>query len=169
MVKQRTEYLRGRVCACHTNGSYDVKLARPPHKVLQRLAPELLSPDDEDDGDSDVDVDVTERDSPRAPKVKSPPKKEDSDDDFEPEFSRGDRVEARFGGQAAYYPGTIERVYPNGTCDISYDDGDEEERVATRLIRALPRTTEARKPTTTTKAKPGNGSDGYESDFFESD
>ncbi|RLN73389.1 hypothetical protein BBJ28_00019775, partial [Nothophytophthora sp. Chile5] len=175
MVRQRTEYLRGRVCACRADGSYDVKLARSPQQVLQRLAPELLAPDDAEEGDSDDEKDTEETTPIAAKKTKH----EVTDDEFEPEFTRGDRVEARFGGQTAYFPGTIERVYPNGSCDITYDDGDEEERVASRLIRALPRSTsEARKTTSTpaTKAKPtaaskkpaGNDSD-YEEDLFESD
>ncbi|GMF35987.1 unnamed protein product [Phytophthora fragariaefolia] len=162
MVRQRTEYLRGKVCSCRTDGTYDVKLARIPQRVIQRLAPELLTPDDEEDGDSADDID-SDKDTPPPSKPASRPKKVDSDDDFEPEFSRGDRVEARFGGQAAFYPGTIERVHPNGSCDISYDDGDEEERVAAHLIRAL-------RPAPAARAASKNKSDsGYESDLFESD
>ncbi|KAG2509948.1 hypothetical protein BBO99_00009118 [Phytophthora kernoviae] len=188
---------RGKIILCRTDGTFDIlvnefgqaqtlkRIARSALAlanvksavyregarvmVLQRLAPELLSPDDEEDGGRDDDSDVAERDPPPTLKAKSPPMQKDSDDGFEPEYSRGDRVEARFGGQASYYPGTIERVHPNGACDISYDDGDEEERVAPRLIRALSRTIEARKPATTSKNKSGNDSDGYESDFFESD
>ncbi|KAL4172756.1 hypothetical protein KRP22_007919 [Phytophthora ramorum] len=166
MVRQRTEYLRGKVCTCRTDGSFDVKLARSPQKIIQRLAPELLTLDDGEDGDSDDDIDETEKDPPAKSKPTSPSKKVDSDDDFEPEFARGDRVEARFGGQAAYYPGTIERVHPNGSCDISYDDGDEEERVAPRLIR-LPSNPTARKPTPS-KKKPSSDN-GYDSDLFDSD
>uniref|UniRef100_H3GWY8 SAM domain-containing protein n=1 Tax=Phytophthora ramorum TaxID=164328 RepID=H3GWY8_PHYRM len=166
MVRQRTEYLRGKVCACRTDGSFDVKLARSPQKIIQRLAPELLTLDDGEDGDSDDDIDETEKDPPAKSKPTPPSKKVDSDDDFEPEFARGDRVEARFGGQAAYYPGTIERVHPNGSCDISYDDGDEEERVAPRLIR-LPSNPTARKPTPS-KKKPSSDN-GYDSDLFDSD
>ncbi|KAG6965589.1 hypothetical protein JG687_00005360 [Phytophthora cactorum] len=153
--EKEVEALRRKVCNCRTDGTYDVKLTRSPQKILERLASELLAPDDDEDGYSDdevVDVD-------RAPLSK--PKK-DSDDEFEPEFSRGDRVEARFGGQASYYSGIIERVHPNGTCDISYDDGDEEERVNPSLIRALPKKTEPRKPKKTSD-------DGYESNLFESD
>ncbi|RLN90771.1 hypothetical protein BBJ28_00021007 [Nothophytophthora sp. Chile5] len=175
MVRQRTEYLRGRVCACRANGSYDVKLARSPQQVLQRLAPELLAPDDAEEGDSDDEKEIEEATPTAAKKTK----REVTDDEFEPEFTRGDRVEARFGGQTTYFPGTIERVYPNGSCDITYDDGDEEERVASRLIRALPRSApEARKTTSTPAAKTkataasrkpaGNDSD-YEEDLFESD
>ncbi|KAL4157197.1 hypothetical protein PRNP1_006222 [Phytophthora ramorum] len=166
MVRQRTEYLRGKVCTCRTDGSFDVKLARSPQKIIQRLAPELLTLDDGEDGDSDDDIDETEKDPPAKPKPTPPSMKVDSDDDFEPEFARGDRVEARFGGQAAYYPGTIERVHPNGSCDISYDDGDEEERVAPRLIR-LPSSPAARKPTPS-KKKPSSDN-GYDSDLFDSD
>ncbi|ETI52406.1 hypothetical protein F443_04443 [Phytophthora nicotianae P1569] len=157
MVRQRTEYLRGKVCNCRTEGTYDVKLIRSPQKILERLAPELLAPDNDEDGYTDDEIEVD-----KAPKSK--PKK-DSDDEFEPEFSRGDRVEARFGGKETYYPGTIERVHPNGCCDISYDDGDEEERVKPSLIRALLKKTGPRKPTPARKTS----DDGYESDLFESD
>ncbi|KAL3665477.1 hypothetical protein V7S43_009512 [Phytophthora oleae] len=162
MVRQRTEYLRGKVYTCRTDGSYDIKLKRSPQKILERLAVEVLAPDEGEDGDSDDEIeknDKTEKDSPKA----KPAKKLDSDDDFEPEFTRGDRVEARFGGQSSFYPGTIERVHPNGSCDISYDDGDEEERVAPNLIRAL------NKPVQKPVSKKKASDDGYESDFFESD
>ncbi|KAE9038505.1 hypothetical protein PR003_g5785 [Phytophthora rubi] len=165
MVRQRTEYLRGKVCTCRTDGSYDVKLARSPQKVLQRLAPDLLAPDDGEDADSDDDIESA-KDTPATTKTSIRPKEEKSDDEFEPEFSRGDRVEARFGGQASYFPGTIERVHPNGSCDISYDDGDEEERVAPHLIRSL-----SSKPAAKNKNKKNKSSsdDGYESDLFDSD
>ncbi|POM73584.1 Hypothetical protein PHPALM_9552 [Phytophthora palmivora] len=149
MVRQRTEYLRGKIYTCRTDGSYDVKLTRSPQKIIQRLAPELLAPDDGEDIDTD---DELEPDNDPVPKTT---KKNDSDDDFEPEFSRGDRIEARFGGQTTYYPGTIERVHANGSYDISYDDGDEEERVARHLIRPVSKqAASVRKP-----------SDNYDSDF----
>jgi cytidine deaminase len=164
MVRQRTEYLRGRVCTCRADGSCDVKLARPPQNTIQRVSPELLAPDDGEEGDSDGDLDEKEPPATTASK----PTKHDSDDEFEPEFARGDRVEARFGGQAAYYPGTVERVHPNGSCDISYDDGDEEERVAAHLIRALPSKAAARKPAPSSRKKKASD-DGYESDLFDSD
>ncbi|KAI9992172.1 hypothetical protein PInf_017557 [Phytophthora infestans] len=160
MVRQRTEYLRGKICKCRAEGTYDVKLVRSPQKILERLAPELLVPDNDEDGYSDEEIEVGNK----APTSKP---KQDSDDEFEPEFSRGDRVEARFGGgKGSYYPGTIERVHPNGCCDISYDDGDEEERVKPSFIRALPKKNDPRKPTPTKKPA---SDDGYESDLFESD
>ncbi|KAK1944119.1 Cytidine deaminase [Phytophthora citrophthora] len=162
MVRQRTEYLRGKIYTCRTDGTYDVKLTRSPQRVLERLTVELLAPDDGEDGDSDdeiEEIDQTKKDSPKS----KPAKKLDSDDNFEPEFTRGDRVEARFGGQSSYYPGTIERVHPNGSCDISYDDGDEEERVSPNLIRAL------KKPIQKPTSKKKTSDDGYESDLFESD
>lgn len=168
MVRQRTEYLRGKVCTVRTDGTYDVKLARSPQRVLQRLAPDLLAPDDGEDGDSDDDNE-SDKDFPATTKTRTRPKTEESEDEFEPEFSRGDRVEARFGGQAAYYPGTVERVHPNGSCDISYDDGDEEERVAAHLIRPLLSSKPKPKSVPATKKKTTKSDDGYESDLFESD
>ncbi|GBG26827.1 NAD-dependent deacetylase sir2E [Hondaea fermentalgiana] len=59
----------------------------------------------------------------------------DSETDAEPGFSRGDKVEARFGGKSKWYKGTIVRVHASGACDIDYDDGDAERRVAPHLIR----------------------------------
>ncbi|KAG1704562.1 hypothetical protein DVH05_005493 [Phytophthora capsici] len=162
MVRQRTEYLRGKIHSCRTDGSYDVQLTRPPQRVLERLAVELLAPDEGEDGDSEDEMEEIDKTKKHSPKSK-PTKKLDSDDDFEPEFTRGDRVEARFGGQTSYYPGTIERVHPNGSCDISYDDGDEEERVSPNLIRILKKSIQKTIP------KKKTSDDGYESDFFESD
>ncbi|KAG7387247.1 hypothetical protein PHYPSEUDO_014532 [Phytophthora pseudosyringae] len=165
MVRQRTEYLRGKVCACRTDGSFDVKLSRPPHKVIQRLAPELVAPDDGEDGDSTDELDETDNEPPVTTKKNTT--KDDSDGDFEPEFARGDRVEARFGGQAAFYLGTVERVHLNGSCDISYDDGDEEERVAPHLIRCYRK--QNSNSASNKKKKPPSNDDEYESDLFESD
>ena len=49
----------------------------------------------------------------------------------------GTVVEARFGGDDAWFPGTVEAVNEDGTYVIAYDDGDREADVAPALVRAV--------------------------------
>ncbi|GMI02110.1 hypothetical protein TrST_g14237, partial [Triparma strigata] len=53
------------------------------------------------------------------------------------DFSRGDKVEARYRGGSKYYPGKISRDNRDGTYDIDYDDGEKERGVAKRLINKI--------------------------------
>ena len=48
----------------------------------------------------------------------------------------GTKVEARFGGEADWFPGTITATDGDGTFGVLYDDGDSEEGVARSLISA---------------------------------
>jgi hypothetical protein len=52
-------------------------------------------------------------------------------------LEQGQPVEARFGGDPVYYPGTIEKMNFDGTYAILYEDGDREARVKRELIRAI--------------------------------
>ncbi|OQS06562.1 hypothetical protein THRCLA_01399 [Thraustotheca clavata] len=52
-------------------------------------------------------------------------------------FHKGDKVEAQFGGKDKYFLGEISRIHSDGTLDIVYDDGDNEERVKPHLVRAV--------------------------------
>lgn len=55
----------------------------------------------------------------------------------------GDRVEARFQGDAAWFPGKISKVNTQGgvlSYNILYDDGDTEEEVVSELIRVFDQT-----------------------------
>ena len=55
-----------------------------------------------------------------------------------PPFRVGDEVEARWNyreGGLTWYLGRIAAVHRDGSCDVAYDDGDFEERVAPHLIR----------------------------------
>ena len=52
-------------------------------------------------------------------------------------FKAGDKVEARFKGIEQFYSGLIEKINPDGTYDISFDDGDKDGRVPLNHIRAL--------------------------------
>ena len=51
-------------------------------------------------------------------------------------FSAGDAIEARFGGENKWCPGTIDRVAGDGTYDIAYDDGGAGKNVCTDLTCA---------------------------------
>lgn len=173
-VKQRDEYLRGSIQCCHTSGSYDVKL-RKNQKLLSNVPPELLSPDDDDDEEEEEEEEEEERtrkdrDSPRQERRRQDESDDDGkqsdEDSFEPEFEKDELVEARYQGKAAYFPGKIVKVFTNGTYDIIYDDGDEESRVASHLIRARKSST---KQQSTTKAAVKKNDDDYEEDLFESD
>merc|ERR1719231_1970537 len=59
------------------------------------------------------------------------------DADAEEIYRMGDTVEVhrdRIGG-AEWHPGRITEVHRDGTYDVRYDDGDEERRVQSRMIR----------------------------------
>jgi hypothetical protein len=50
-------------------------------------------------------------------------------------FATGDRVEARFGGKAKYYPGVVQKCNDDQTYCVAYDDGDLELHVALEMVR----------------------------------
>lgn len=55
-------------------------------------------------------------------------------------YDTGERIEARFQGDAAWFPGKIIKVNRTGSAlsyNILYDDGDTEEEVVSELIRVL--------------------------------
>jgi hypothetical protein len=70
-------------------------------------------------------------------------KEEENEDDEEENkyadipFQVGLKVEVNYWGRGRFYPGTITKVRDNGTCDILYDDGGDENRVKPHLIRVL--------------------------------
>lgn len=191
-VKQKHEYLRGKVTVCRVDGTYDVQLRRTAKSVLKRVDVDLLSPDDDDDGDVEDEVENSDDEKEdRIRKQVSTQKrrcaKNDSDDneeknddyesdsnkygDFEPEFTKGERVEARFQGKEAFYSGKIARVLSDGTYDVLYDDGDEETRVKSHLIRAVKASGSSSKPTNpsrTTNQSRAKEQDDYGDDGFES-
>lgn len=201
-VRQRSEYLRGTVGVCRTDGSYDVRL-RGSKRTLFKVAADFLSLDDDEDydenechdeaegsvkrskGRSDSDDDGPKRkhkvesdsdddDGKRTASGRVVSKKHEEDDkydDFEPEFDKGDRIEARFHGGNAFFPGRIARVYTDDTYDVAYDDGDEETRVPSRFIRSAKSqaaTVSTTKATAATSSKPAKRDD-YDDDLFDSD
>jgi hypothetical protein len=54
----------------------------------------------------------------------------------------GDRVQGQYEGQSGgrnWFDGVVTAVHEDGTCDLHYDDGDHEERVAPRFIKVIAR------------------------------
>ena len=52
----------------------------------------------------------------------------------------GDRVRGKYQGQMGghnWFDGVVTAVHEDGTCDLHYDDGDYEERVAPRFIKVI--------------------------------
>jgi len=52
----------------------------------------------------------------------------------------GDRVRGKYQGQIGgrnWFDGVVTAVHEDGTCDLQYDDGDYEERVAPRFIKVI--------------------------------
>ena len=60
----------------------------------------------------------------------------DSGDDESGSLEMGMRVKARYRGGKEYYGGKITRVNADGSCAITYDDGDRELRVKRSMIKA---------------------------------
>jgi hypothetical protein len=53
-----------------------------------------------------------------------------------------DRVQGKYQGQSGgrnWFDGVVTAVHEDGTCDLLYDDGDYEERVAPRFIKVIDR------------------------------
>ncbi|KAH8053566.1 hypothetical protein JL722_9410 [Aureococcus anophagefferens] len=66
---------------------------------------------------------------PKTPKAKSP-----RPGGAAARFAVGDRVDADFNEEGEYYPGTVARVNADGTYYITYDDGDEEDKVREAMV-----------------------------------
>jgi hypothetical protein len=52
----------------------------------------------------------------------------------------GDRIQGKYQGQIGgrnWFDGVVTAVHEDGTCDLHYDDGDHEERVAPRFIKTI--------------------------------
>ena len=52
----------------------------------------------------------------------------------------GDRIQGKYQGQIGgrnWYDGVVTAVHEDGTCDLHYDDGDYEERVAPRFVKVI--------------------------------
>ena len=76
----------------------------------------------------------------------------DPGDDESASLEVGMRVKARYRGAKEYYGGKITRVNADGSCAITYDDGDREENVNPAFVRAAPKPA-AKKPAAKKPAK----------------
>ena len=61
---------------------------------------------------------------------------EDFEDEDEDELATGAPVEARFGGEEDWYPGTVRARNADGSYALLYDDGDEAASVAPEHVRS---------------------------------
>ncbi|CAB1112242.1 unnamed protein product [Ectocarpus sp. CCAP 1310/34] len=126
--KGRSRYYPGRISRVHRDGSCDI---------------------DYDDGEKERLVD------PSLVRVLESGKGERTGSidpgDVGGTLQEGDRVEANYRRSGRYYPGRISRVHRDGSCDIDYDDGEREARVATTHVR------EKRRSNTTTRSRSGEG------------
>ncbi|GBG28986.1 Cytidine deaminase [Hondaea fermentalgiana] len=114
--KGGSKYYKGKISRVNADGSYNI---------------------DYDDGDQERRVASSKvRKLGGSPRHTGRPSS-DTDDDFGAKFREGDRVEAQFKGGAKYYKGIITRVNADGSCNIDYDDGDQERRVAPSKVRKL--------------------------------
>ena len=53
-----------------------------------------------------------------------------------PPLKEGAEVEARYGGESEWFPGTIKTVHGDGSYDIDYADGDKAPKVIAEFVRA---------------------------------
>merc|ERR1712100_602174 len=93
---------------------------------------------------------------------------DESGGDDDGDFERGDKVEARYGGESKWYKGKISTVNRDGTYDVLYEDGDKERKVKKSLIRRLGggKKKSSKKPW---ESDADNGSDDDDGDFERGD
>ena len=53
------------------------------------------------------------------------------------DFSTGKRVEARYKGRGNWYKGVVANVNPDGTIDITYDDGEVDLSLHSKYVRLV--------------------------------
>ena len=109
------EYFPGKISAVLGNGTYNIAY---------------------DDGDREDGVAANLIEAAEE-KIAAPPQKAAGRKEIEVAFSVGQRVQARFGGGDEFYPGKISAVSDDGTYSIAYDDGDREDDVAEKFIKAV--------------------------------
>ncbi|KAG5176716.1 hypothetical protein JKP88DRAFT_170998, partial [Tribonema minus] len=118
--KGKGRWFKGTVRAVHRDGTYDVRYA---------------------DGDTEDGVTASNL---RALKLKLLASRssvvESEVEEVKPTFRVGDEVEANFKGKGHWFKGTVKAVHRDGTYDIRYADGDTEQGVTARNLRALDKT-----------------------------
>jgi len=89
-----------------------------------------------DDGDTEKQV-KTELIRHTGERASPPNRANDLTSETKNVFTKGQKIEARYGGKRRYYGGTIVRSNGDGTYEIRYEDNDVEKLVSSELIRAL--------------------------------
>ncbi|KAJ1451181.1 hypothetical protein M885DRAFT_570318 [Pelagophyceae sp. CCMP2097] len=126
----REKYYPGKITRAHVGGTYDIDYDDGERET--RVDGSLVRGNGGDDRPRSARRSPSPRRSPRrrSPSPVQRPSASRSD------FREGDRVEARFRGQAGYFPGVVRTDRGDGMYDVSYDDGATETRVRGDLMRA---------------------------------
>ena len=106
----RGKFYPGKIYRTHSDGSYDI---------------------DYDDGEKETRVseDLIRLVAPRAASRDRTPSPKPSYRQRDPEFSRGDKIEAKPRGSTRWVAGTVARAHSNGSYDIDFVDGERESGV----------------------------------------
>ena len=67
--------------------------------------------------------------------VRSFPRARPRDLKTDPAYTKNDWVKANFRGEGDWYPGRVTKVWPIGTYNVAYDDGDKESHVPEEWVR----------------------------------
>ncbi|CAM9578665.1 unnamed protein product [Choristocarpus tenellus] len=116
----KSKWLLGRVIATHRDGTYDVKCSNDDRE--DRVRPRLIR---------------YPNSTGEARGIGGHPGSTSDSEDKKKGRRAGEKVEARFRGKSKWFRGKVTRENADGTLDIRYDDGDEEKRVETHLVRQL--------------------------------
>jgi len=116
--------------------------AEPSKAILDKLEEPIKRPESPSDDDilSDIEdlpgLDLEEpTEAPRDVEEPEPAPRKPSATEDAPAFAIGARVEARFNGGEAWYPGKVFSAHPDGTYFVRFDDGDEEDNVPAEYVR----------------------------------
>eukprot|EP00953_Heterococcus_sp_UTEX-ZZ885_P010886 6325-Heterococcus_DN1.PRE.2 len=128
--KGRDRYYTGVVRRANKDGSYDIdyddgERERSVNSDLIRLVKQP----------STTSAAIDRRQSSERRAVRSDSTDSISSATDSNKFVEGAVVEAAYKGRDRYYSGKITRVHRDGSCDIDYDDGEQELRVSKLLIR----------------------------------
>jgi PUB domain/EF-hand domain pair/Histone methyltransferase Tudor domain 1 len=136
--KGRDRYYTGVVRRANRDGTYDIdyddgERERSVNSDLIRLVKQP----------STTSAAIDRRQSPERRAVRSDSTDSISSATDSNKFVEGAVVEAAYKGLDRYYSGKITRVHRDGSCDIDYDDGEQELRVSKHLIRLKAKPTAA--------------------------
>ena len=132
--RDRARHAREMEAFAPAPGSPSAEAAQPPTKK-----------EEEDDDDDEEDAPLSKRRRQgRASKPASPASSASPAASAAATYAEGDRVSsapgrAMHGRQAKWFPARIDAVNEDGTYDLVYEDGDEEDGVAAKFIRPAPK------------------------------